>query len=85
MGGAPPRPEDFTSPVHHPAVAARLGRWLGIAVAICFVTGLISHNAQSLNGIGLMPWPAWGYRVTQGVHVAAGIAAIPLLLARSSS
>jgi hypothetical protein len=26
--------------------------------------------------------PAWGYRVTQGVHVLAGTAAVPLLLAK---
>ncbi|WP_375426119.1 molybdopterin-dependent oxidoreductase [uncultured Friedmanniella sp.] len=77
-----PRPDDFGSPVHDTAVVARIGRWLGIAIAICFVTGLISHNAQSATGIGLVPWPSWGYRLTQGLHVASGIAAIPLLLGK---
>ncbi len=78
----PPRTEDFRSPVHDAVVVARLGRWLGIAVVICFVTGLISHNAQSVTGVGLVPWPSWGYRLSQGLHVATGIAAIPLLLGK---
>jgi DMSO/TMAO reductase YedYZ molybdopterin-dependent catalytic subunit len=77
-----PRPSDFGSPVHDAVVVARLGRWLGIAVAVCFVTGLVSHNAQSATGVGLSPWPGWGYRVSQGLHVASGIAAIPLLLGK---
>ncbi len=77
-----PRPADFGSPVHDAVVVARIGRWLGIAVAVCFVTGLISHNAQSVTGIGLVPWPGWGYRLSQGLHVASGIAAIPLLLGK---
>jgi DMSO/TMAO reductase YedYZ molybdopterin-dependent catalytic subunit len=63
-------------------VVARLGRLLGIAFGICFLTGLISHNAQSPSGVLLSPWPAWGYRVTQGIHVATGIACLPLLIAK---
>lgn len=78
----PPKPESFTSPVHDTWVVARVGRMLGIAVGICFVTGLISHNAQSPTGIALGPWPTWGYRVNQGLHVASGIACLPLLLAK---
>ena len=34
---------------------------------------------------GWMDWPSrpvWGYRVSQGLHVATGIAAIPMLLAK---
>lgn len=68
--------------MHDTAVVARIGRWLGIAIAVCFVTGLISHNAQSAAGVGLVPWPSWGYRLTQGLHVGSGIAAIPLLLGK---
>ena len=41
-----PHPEDFTSPVHHRSVVARLGVWLGIAFTVCFVTGLVSHLHQ---------------------------------------
>jgi hypothetical protein len=54
---------------------------LGIAVGVLFVTGLLSHYQYE-------PWswlpepakPVWGYRLTQGIHVATGIATIPLLL-----
>jgi hypothetical protein len=79
----PPRPEDFTSPLHHRAVVARLGVWLGAAFTVCFVTGLISHVHQHpLPWLALPPDPAWGYRVTQGLHVATGFASLPLLLAK---
>ena len=43
---APPTPDRFTSRLRCPAVAARVGVWLGISFGICFVTGLISHYAQ---------------------------------------
>ena len=65
------------------AVTTRVGVALGVAVAICFVTGLISHFIQHPQ-----PWffwpttPAWTYRVTQGLHVMSGIAAIPLLVVK---
>ncbi|RBY86207.1 molybdopterin-dependent oxidoreductase [Blastococcus sp. TF02A-26] len=73
----------FSSPLHSERRAARVGVWLGLAFAVCFVTGLISHLIQ--NPPGWFVWPAspvWLYRVTQGVHVATGLAAIPLLLAK---
>jgi DMSO/TMAO reductase YedYZ molybdopterin-dependent catalytic subunit len=65
------------------AVTARIGPWLGLAVAVCFVTGLISHFIQHPQ-----PWffwptrPVWLYRVTQGLHVISGIAAIPLVIVK---
>jgi len=65
------------------AVTARVGTALGVAVAICFVTGLISHFIQHPQ-----PWffwpthPVWLYRLTQGLHVISGIAAIPLLVVK---
>jgi DMSO/TMAO reductase YedYZ molybdopterin-dependent catalytic subunit len=65
------------------AVTARVGLALGIAVAVCFVTGLISHFIQHPQ-----PWfwwptrPVWLYRVTQGLHVISGIAAIPLIIVK---
>lgn len=77
-----PREETFTSRGRCPEVTARVGRWLGIAITICFVTGLLSHAAQDLVWF---PWPtrpSWGYRVTQGAHVISGVAAIPLLLVK---
>jgi len=65
------------------AVTARVGAALGVAVAICFLTGLISHFIQHPQ-----PWffwpahPVWLYRFTQGLHVISGIAAIPLLVVK---
>jgi DMSO/TMAO reductase YedYZ molybdopterin-dependent catalytic subunit len=77
----PPFWPKFTSPLHNPAVTARVGRVLGIFFTICFITGLLSHYQYS-------PWqwlpepasPVWGYRLTQGLHVTTGTASIPLLL-----
>ena len=56
---------------------------LGIAFLTCFATGLVSHFAQHPLDVGFLSTPAspgWLYRITQGVHVATGIASIPLLL-----
>ncbi|MGB0969639.1 MAG: molybdopterin-dependent oxidoreductase [Mycobacterium sp.] len=65
------------------AITARVGVALGVTVAICFVTGMISHFIQHPQ-----PWfwwptrPVWLYRLTQGLHVATGIAAIPLIIVK---
>ncbi|BCJ33361.1 molybdopterin-binding protein [Actinocatenispora thailandica] len=70
-----------------PLRSTRLTSWLGIALAVtfsvCFVTGLTSHLIQHPPS-----WFAWPsaptqlYRITQGVHVATGIATVPILLAK---
>jgi DMSO/TMAO reductase YedYZ molybdopterin-dependent catalytic subunit len=73
----------FRSPLRSTAVTARLGRALGICFGVCFVTGMLSHYQYH-------PWswlpepahPVQGYRVTQGLHVATGVATIPLLLVK---
>jgi hypothetical protein len=82
----PPRPPsdaDFTSRLRSAAVTARVGLWLGICFGIAFVTGLISHYAQNASHpIPFPASPAWGYRFTQGLHVVAGTAAVPLLLVK---
>ena len=73
----------FSSPLHSERRAARIGVWLGAAFLVCFVTGVLSDQIQ--NPAGWFRWPAspgWGYRVTQGLHVTAGLAAIPLLLVK---
>jgi DMSO/TMAO reductase YedYZ molybdopterin-dependent catalytic subunit len=73
----------FPSPLHSERRAARVGLWLGLAFTVCFVTGLISHLIQQPPDWFSWPAsPAWLYRVTQGVHVATGLAAIPLLLVK---
>ena len=73
----------FASPLHSERRAARTGAFLGTAFTVCFLTGLISHLVQ--NPPGWFVWPAspsWLYRVTQGIHVATGLASIPLLLVK---
>ncbi|MFI9586234.1 molybdopterin-dependent oxidoreductase [Streptomyces sp. NPDC052236] len=71
--------------LHDARTATSIGRWLGAAIVVCFVTGVISHYVQLPPDwlAGALPSrPSWGYRFTQGLHVASGIAAIPLLLAK---
>lgn len=78
-----PAEEDFGSPLRRPEVTSRIGLWLGICFGIAFVTGVISHEAYVTHPIIPFPTrPTWGYRVTQGLHVAAGTGAIPLLLVK---
>ncbi|RSS73358.1 molybdopterin-dependent oxidoreductase [Streptomyces sp. WAC06614] len=85
---APPaalRPPRFTGRLHDARTATAVGRWLGAALAVCFLTGLVSHFLQHPPhwlAPHLPPRPAWGYRLTQGLHVAVGLAAIVLLLAK---
>jgi len=78
-----PEPEDFRSPLHDERVVARVGAYLGGAVLLLFLTGLVSHLHQHpVAWLPFGPEPAWAYRVTQGVHVAVGFAALPLVLAK---
>ncbi|MGW2480022.1 molybdopterin-dependent oxidoreductase [Streptomyces sp. NPDC001571] len=79
------RPSTFRGRLHDARTATSIGRWLGAAIAVCFGTGLVSHYLQHPPGWladDLPSRPLWGYRLTQGLHVATGIAAIPLLLAK---
>ena len=79
----PPDQADFRSPVHDPRVVARVGVLLAAAIGTAFVTGMLSHLHQHpVAWLPFSPVPAWGYRVSQGLHVAAGLAALPLLLAK---
>jgi hypothetical protein len=78
-----PREADFTSRLRSAAVTARVGTWLGVCFGTAFVTGLVSHYAQLPSPPVPFPTsPAWGYRVTQGLHVVSGTAAVPLLLVK---
>ncbi|WFB83609.1 MULTISPECIES: molybdopterin-dependent oxidoreductase [Streptomyces] len=79
------RPPSFSGRLHDVRTATVVGRLLGIAVAICFLTGLVSHLLQEPPGwlTGHLPTrPVSGYRITQGLHVISGIAAVPLLLVK---
>ncbi|MCU1367404.1 MAG: sulfite oxidase [Ilumatobacteraceae bacterium] len=77
------RDERLAEPKHGDRVAAILGIALGACFMICFVTGLLSHLIQ--HPPTWFTWtarPAGLYRVTQGLHVATGVASIPLLFAK---
>jgi DMSO/TMAO reductase YedYZ molybdopterin-dependent catalytic subunit len=64
-------------------LTAQLGIALGVAFSTCFLTGLISHFIQHPGWWTYWPSrPVSLYRVTQGVHVATGLASIPLLGAK---
>jgi hypothetical protein len=81
----PLREDAFASPLHDERVAAVLGIALATAFTVCFATGLVSHFIQNPLHIGALSQPtapASLYRVTQGLHITAGLAAIPLLLVK---
>lgn len=73
----------FASGLRSKRLTVVLGRWLGLAFTVCFVTGLFSHLLQDPPGWLLLPTrPVWLYAATQGIHITSGIASIPLLLAK---
>lgn len=70
-----------TSELRETPVVARLGTTLGVVIAVCFTTGLICRLMENpLPYLHLPSRPVWFFRVTQGMHVTAGVAAMPLLL-----
>jgi DMSO/TMAO reductase YedYZ molybdopterin-dependent catalytic subunit len=76
-------PRVFRSSLRDERNAAILGLGLGITFTVCFATGVLSHLIQDPPSWFQWPSrPAGLYRVTQGVHVATGLASIPLLLAK---
>ena len=78
-----PRPDDFESRARGTELTARVGTALGICFGICFLTGMWSHFQYSTPGwLTLSPNPTQLYRVTQGLHIVSGTAAIPLLLVK---
>jgi DMSO/TMAO reductase YedYZ molybdopterin-dependent catalytic subunit len=85
-GSPPARPRwwpTFSSTLRSTALTARLGRVLGIALSISLVTGLLSlYQYEPWSWLPEPASPAWGYRLTQGVHVATGTATIPLVLVK---
>ncbi|MFI7549378.1 molybdopterin-dependent oxidoreductase [Micromonospora sediminimaris] len=79
----PLRPGRFRSRLRSTRLTSQLGVALGVAFGICFATGLLSHLIQ--HPPGWFWWPARPvglYRFTQGLHVATGLASIPLLGAK---
>ncbi|MGW2270181.1 molybdopterin-dependent oxidoreductase [Streptomyces yangpuensis] len=81
----PAPPVTFGARLHDARTATAIGRLLGLAMVVCFATGVLSHYLQHPPGWladRLPSRPYWGYRLTQGLHVASGTAAVPLLPAK---
>ncbi|WP_420368602.1 molybdopterin-dependent oxidoreductase [Curtobacterium sp. L1-20] len=73
----------MASPNRNARSAVVLGRLLGVAFLVCFGTGLFSHFLQDpLPGMTFPTRPTQLYQFTQGLHITAGIAIIPLLVAK---
>jgi len=80
---APLRQGPYRSPLRDERLAAILGASLGVLFTVCFVTGLYSHLHQHpLSWLPVPARPVGLYRVTQGLHVACGIASMPVLAAK---
>jgi len=78
-----PHEEAFRSALRGPDVASRVGLWLGLCFLVALLTGVYSHFAQQAStAIPLPGRPVSLYRVTQTLHIAAGTAAVPLLLVK---
>jgi len=94
--GGPFRRSSWKSPLRGPWLASFLSSALLPLIAICALTGFLSHAAYEtdLSGNALFDegvdfyffdWPtspAWLYVATQGLHIITGLAAIPILLAK---
>jgi hypothetical protein len=79
----PLRQGAYASPLRDERLAAVLGASLGILFSICFVTGIYSHLQQNPQSWFPIPArPAGLYRFTQGLHIASGIASVPVLIAK---
>lgn len=73
----------FASPTRSTRLTVVLGRWLALSFTVCFLTGLFSHGLQNPPSWMFFPTsPVWIYQLSQGLHVTAGVASIPLLLAK---
>lgn len=73
----------YASPLRDERLAAYLGATLGVLFTICFATGLYSHLQQHPQSwLPIPPRPAGLYRITQGLHVASGIASVPVVIAK---
>ena len=73
----------LASPSRTPRMAVVIGRLLGTAFLLCFVTGLYSHFIQHpVDGMYFPNQPFWIYQLNQGIHVTTGVVCIPLILAK---
>jgi hypothetical protein len=67
-----PSVDDFSDRLRGPQVTSRVGRWLGIAFSVAFLTGIWSHLQYSPGWLPLPTRPVRLYQVTQGLHVVSG-------------
>ena len=73
----------FRSRLHDERTAAILGISLAVTFTTCFATGLYSHEiAHPASWFTPFARPAGLFRFTQGLHVATGLASVPLLFAK---
>ena len=73
----------LATPSRNPRMATVLGRLLGIAFIVCFGTGLYSHFLQDPLAWMVFPTrPTFLYQLSQGIHITAGIACVPLILGK---
>jgi DMSO/TMAO reductase YedYZ molybdopterin-dependent catalytic subunit len=76
-------PAVFRSRLRSARLTSQLGLALGVTFGVCFLTGLLSHLVQHPPGWFWWPSRPIGlYRLTQGLHVATGLATVPLLGAK---
>ncbi len=94
----PFRPGFWRSPIRGRWLTSILGVVLLVGVPVMFVTGYLSYLAynpwlegnDTRHGSGVLTpvpfhWPAspaWGYRLTQGLHVTLGAVLVPVVLAK---
>ena len=91
------RAELFRSPVRGPWLTSVFAAVLLVGLPVVLLTGLLSYAAYEPRLGGALPadpgvlrlpyfaWPAhpsWLYRLNQGVHVALGLALVPVVLAK---
>jgi len=92
------RADVWRSPVRGPWLTSVLALVLLVGLPVVSVTGLLSYAAYEPRFAGnafpadpgwlrlpYFPWPAgpsWLYRLNQGVHVALGLALVPVVLAK---
>lgn len=70
----------FKGRLHDARTAPSIGRWLGVVLVLCFIAGLVSHFMQHPPGLlpnSIPSRPTWGCRLSQGLHVVSGTAAVP--------
>ena len=77
------RPPSFTSRARDERATALLGIAVGVLFGVCLLSGLVSHLIQRPPGWFAWPSrPVWLYRWSQGLHMVAGLALVPVLMAK---